>query len=110
MLKRIAFICALLGLAATMLAACGGDDAEESTTASGSACEEVDAPPPKEGVKLKAPSADAPTATGVEFDTSCGSFTVSFDDRAPKTAASFQHLAEEASSTTPSFTASSPTS
>ena len=37
----------------------------------------------------------APTASGIEFVTSCGDFTISFDDRAPKTAASFQYLAEE---------------
>ena len=70
----------------------------ESTTAAedaGPTCEEVDAPAPKADGELKAPTADAPTATGVKFDTSCGSFTVSFDDRAPKTDASFQYLAEE---------------
>ena len=49
----------------------------------------------EEDVKLAPPKADAPTAAGVVFDTSCGSFTVSFDDRAPKTAASFQYLAEQ---------------
>jgi peptidyl-prolyl cis-trans isomerase B (cyclophilin B) len=80
-----------------VLAACGGDDGTATDAATGASgpCEEVQAPPPKEDAKLPPPKADAPTASGVVFDTSCGSFTVSFDDRSPKTAASFQHLAEE---------------
>ena len=97
MLKRLVLLCALLILASFSLAACGGDDEEGSTSVGegDATCEEVDAPAPKDDVKLKAPSASAPTAEGVTFDTSCGSFTVTFDDRSPKTAASFQYLAEE---------------
>ena len=100
MLKRntalIALAVACLACAVG-LAACGGNDDDTATSAdstAGAQCETVDAPPPKTDVKLKPPTADAPTAAGVTFDTSCGSFTVTFDDRAPKTAASFQYLAE----------------
>lgn len=98
-LKRMSLLAIAAVACAAVLAACGdgGDDASTAADSTGAAaqCETVDAPPPKTDVKLKAPSADAPTASGVVFDTSCGSFTVAFDDRAPKTAASFQHLAEE---------------
>ena len=98
MLKRIPLIVALALACAALLTACGDDGSDGSTSAdssAGSQCETVDAPPPKKDVKLAPPKADAPTAAGVVFDTSCGSFTVSFDDRAPKTAASFQYLAEQ---------------
>lgn len=97
MLKRAALLCALLALLGLGLTACGGDDSSgDSTSASASPkCETVDAPPVKDGVKLDPPRAKAPTASGVTFDTSCGSFTVTFDDRAPKTDASFQYLAEQ---------------
>lgn len=105
MLRRYALPPALLALAAAGLVACGGDDssagstdstaATDSTDSAVSPCETVAAPPPKEDVKLDPPKADAPTASGVTFDTSCGSFTVTFDDRAPKTDASFQYLAEQ---------------
>ncbi|MGB2852343.1 MAG: peptidylprolyl isomerase [Solirubrobacterales bacterium] len=74
----------------------GGEDAD-STSASGAAadCESVDAPEAKT-VDLPGPDAKAPTSSKVVFDTSCGSFTVTLDaDRAPKTAASFEYLAEE---------------
>jgi cyclophilin family peptidyl-prolyl cis-trans isomerase len=97
-LKRVALLCALLLVSALAMAACGDDSDDGSSTAAdeGTAtCEEVEAPAPKDDVKLKAPSESAPTATGVTFETSCGSFTVTFDDRAPKTAASFEYLAEE---------------
>ena len=82
-------------LAALVLAACGDDD-ETTTSAEGDVtCEEVANPEPKE-LKLKAPGSKAPTASAVVFDTSCGSFTVTLDAKAmPKTAASFQYLAEE---------------
>ncbi len=99
MLKRTELIIsfAIAGVAcAAFLASCGGGDESTSADSSaGSQCETVDAPAPKSDVELAAPKAEAPTAAGVVFDTSCGSFTVTFDDRAPKTAASFQYLAEE---------------
>lgn len=78
---------------AAIIAACGGDDAT-STTTSADGCPKVEAPAPKQ-LDLATPTQKAPTATGVEFETSCGNFTVSFDDRSPRTAASFQYLAEE---------------
>ncbi|MFN8112512.1 MAG: peptidylprolyl isomerase [Solirubrobacterales bacterium] len=97
--KRIPLLLALLIAATALLAACGsGDDTgstEADSTSGGSPCESVDPPPPKKNADLPGPKADAPTAAGVTFDTSCGSFTVTFDDRSPKTAASFQYLAEE---------------
>jgi cyclophilin family peptidyl-prolyl cis-trans isomerase len=97
--KRIPLLLALLLASTALFAACGSSDDTGSTeadaTTGGSPCESVDTPPPKKNSDLPAPKADEPTATGVTFDTSCGSFTVTFDDRAPKTAASFQYLAEE---------------
>ncbi len=95
MLKRIAPILVLLVLAVA-LTACGGDDEPDGEATADSPCAEVEAPAPKSGAdaKLAKPKAAAPTGTGVRFETSCGSFTVTFDDRAPKTAASFEYLAE----------------
>lgn len=73
----------------------GGDDDPGSTTGAGAECEAVDAPEPKT-VDLPGPKAKQPSATKVVFDTSCGSFTVTLDTQdAPKTAASFQYLAEQ---------------
>ena len=74
------------------LAGCGGGGEETTTTSSGD-CATVDAPGP---VKREAerPNADAPTAKGAVFETNCGSFTITFDDRDAKTAASFQSLVE----------------
>ena len=99
MLRRIPLIVAFAAACTACVAflgACGDGDASTSADSStGAQCETVDAPAPKTDVELPAPRADAPTAAGVVFDTSCGSFTVTFDDRAPKTAASFQYLAEE---------------
>ncbi|MCB0875572.1 MAG: peptidylprolyl isomerase [Solirubrobacterales bacterium] len=97
--KGIPTLLALLLASAMLLGACGEDDGttgtEADSTGAGGACESVDPPPPKKNSDLPAPKADAPTAAGVTFDTSCGSFTVTFDDRSPKTAASFQYLAEK---------------
>ena len=84
-------VVALLALLA-LLAGCGGDG-EDTTVAAGD-CESVEDPGP---VKREAqpPKADAPTAQGAVFETNCGSFTIAFDDRSPKTAASFQNLVEK---------------
>jgi cyclophilin family peptidyl-prolyl cis-trans isomerase len=96
-LNRLVITAALALACGWLLAACGDGDetATSATTGAAGPCEDVEAPPPQQGAKLRPPKADAPTADGVVFETSCGSFTVSFDDRAPKTAASFQYLAEE---------------
>lgn len=89
---------ALLALAlgtVLALAGCGGGDAAPSTTdASGNDCTPVQAPAPSQR-KAKPPKADAPTVKGVVFETNCGSFTVGFDPRAPKTDASIQSLVEQ---------------
>ncbi len=83
----------VIGVVAVVLLT-GGDEDSGSTTADGG-CQTVDAPAPKT-VDLPGPDAKAPTAGSVVFNTSCGSFTVALDaERAPKTAASFQYLAEE---------------
>lgn len=102
MLKRIAVPLALMLACGALLAACGGGDdsgatgaTEAGTTSSSDPCEKVSSPPVKKNGGLKPPSADAPTADGVTMETNCGSFTITFDDRAPKTAASFQYLAEQ---------------
>jgi cyclophilin family peptidyl-prolyl cis-trans isomerase len=74
------------------LAGCGDSD-DATTTAEG--CTPAEAPTAKD-TELTAPKEKAPTATSVVFDTNCGSFTVELDDQTnPKTAASFQYLAEQ---------------
>ncbi len=73
---------------------CGDEGAESTTSASASQCREVEAPAPKK-LDLPPPRKKAPTASGVVFETSCGSFTVEFDKRAPRTTASFEYLAEQ---------------
>lgn len=83
---------ALLAALALGLGACGGGG--ETSTASSGDCEQVDAPQPAER-KADPPKAGAPTAKGVVFETNCGTFTVTFDDRAPKTDASVQSLVEQ---------------
>ena len=74
----------------------GGDD-EDDATAGGDApdCESVE-PAGAKDVDLPRPDASKPTVDAVTIDTNCGSFTITLDaERAPKTAASFQYLAEE---------------
>ena len=100
-MKHLALIAALV-LALGLVSACGDDDdgdssssGEESSATTGSDCESVEAPEPKE-VSLdpppKKPSADELTAV---VDTSCGTFEIALDTEAsPKTAASFEYLAE----------------
>lgn len=88
---------ALVG-AIAFLAGCGGDgEASGITPTSGSiACEEVDAPDPREE-SHDAPTEplDAGTTYTLVFETSCGSFTVTLDPGlAPNTSASLVALAE----------------
>lgn len=89
--RRLAALLAVLAVSA--LAGCGGGDDQTATTSSGD-CEPVDDPGPVNR-EAERPSADAPTAKGAVFVTNCGSFTISFDGRNPKTAASFQSLVEQ---------------
>ena len=96
MRPRIPLLLTALVACSIALYACGEDDSTSSTeTTASTGCESVEAPAPKTDAKLKPPTEDAPTAAGVTFDTSCGSFTITFDERSPKTAASFQYLAEQ---------------
>lgn len=72
----------------------GDDDGGDEQGAS-SDCETVEEPSPKT-VDIPAPNAKRPTGSAVVFETNCGSFTVALDtERAPRTAASFEYLAEE---------------
>ena len=89
---RVASVGMAVALIALSLGACGGGD--ETTAASAGDCEQVDAPDPA-ARKADPPKADAPTARGVVFETNCGTFTIGFDPRAPKTDASIQSLAEQ---------------
>lgn len=85
----------LLAISAALMLAvvgCGGEG--ETSTISSSDCEEVSAPAGGDR-DVDPPKADTPTASGVVFTTNCGSFTVGFSDRAPKTTASMQSLVEQ---------------
>jgi len=95
--RRDAAILRTLGLVTAILATlavagCGGDD--ETTVAAAGDCEEV-TEPQAASRRADRPRADAPTASGATFETNCGSFTVTFDDRSPKTASSVQSLVEQ---------------
>jgi peptidyl-prolyl cis-trans isomerase B (cyclophilin B) len=82
----------VLAVVAIVLVAGGNGDEGESASTD---CEDVGTPAPKE-VDLPAPKLKRPTASAIVFTTNCGSFTVDLDaERAPKTAASFQYLAEQ---------------
>ena len=86
------FVVALAALLA-LVAGCGGGG-DDTTSASEGDCEPVDAPGPIDR-EADPPKTDAPTATGATFVTNCGSFTITFDERSPKTAASFESLVEQ---------------
>ena len=90
MRPALAFALAAL-LAAT---SCGGNDDENTSSASGG-CEEVDAPDPKPNGKRKAPTQllDDGTTYSLVVETNCGNFTIELDQKsAPKTAASLVAL------------------
>jgi peptidyl-prolyl cis-trans isomerase B (cyclophilin B) len=92
------FIALALSLLA-LLAGCGGDEnGEEAGGGNGDACEQVEAPAPRQPEPLEQPSSTLdPTKTyDLVFDTSCGSFTVRLDPTlAPEATASLVSLAEE---------------
>lgn len=95
-MKRAALSClGLLSLLALVAfaAGCGGGGDDTTDAASGD-CETVDDPGAVTR-EAKPPKADAPNAAGATFVTNCGSFTITFDDRNPKTAASFESLVEQ---------------
>jgi peptidyl-prolyl cis-trans isomerase B (cyclophilin B) len=101
----------LLALLALVLfaAACGEDDepapaAEETATATEepttteAGCEKVEAPQPREEGDLKRPrdELDPDKTTVAVVTTNCGEFEITLDaENAPKTGASFAHLARE---------------
>lgn len=99
----LALVSALAALVLT-LGACGDDDSGEEAGApvgdpaaqAAGPCEDVAAPEPKQ-VDLSPPPAkpSAPGLTAV-VQTSCGTFEIALDGKDnPKTAASFEYLAEE---------------
>ncbi|HSF02209.1 MAG TPA: peptidylprolyl isomerase [Solirubrobacterales bacterium] len=89
---------ALAALATFLLAACGGEDGEETTSGSLPAgCQEAQVPPPKR-VDLKPPRerVQAGESLVAAVETSCGTFEISLDTKgSPKTVSSFVHLARE---------------
>ncbi len=89
-------VVAIVVVAVLLITGGGGDDGDGGSTdfADVDECQKVDQAEPKD-VSLDAPDASEPTASGVEFVTSCGAFTVMFDPDSPKTAASMQYLAEQ---------------
>jgi cyclophilin family peptidyl-prolyl cis-trans isomerase len=85
-----------LAAAALVLAACG-DEEGDSTTTPTAKCADVEAPEPKD-VKLKRPDLDEPPPPGsrAQFATNCGSFTIELDpEKSPRTTASFAYLVQE---------------
>jgi peptidyl-prolyl cis-trans isomerase B (cyclophilin B) len=84
-------------LVAAAFSGCGGDGSN-GATASGSGCEAVAAPDPREAPTLVAPDETLDPAKTWElvFETNCGDFTVELDlALAPETTASLVHLARE---------------
>lgn len=89
LLVALALAAAIVGIYLVVSAGDGGGD----TLADG--CEEVTKPAPKK-VDLSPPSESLRGPTTATVETSCGSFEIALDvDRAPKTSASFAHIARE---------------
>jgi cyclophilin family peptidyl-prolyl cis-trans isomerase len=90
-----------LTLCLALLAGCGGGDDESAdggATTTATECMDVEAPNAREPASNEAPTADLDSSKTytLEFDTSCGSFTVTLDpDGAPKTSASLVALARD---------------
>jgi len=100
--KRFASLLALLLALGVFVSACGGDDessseseGEETSLESDAPCDEAETPQPQEfdlDPPPNEPSAESLTAV---VDTSCGVFEIALDTKGnPKTAASFEYLAE----------------
>jgi peptidyl-prolyl cis-trans isomerase B (cyclophilin B) len=95
----------LLVLSCLLLAGCGGGDDESSagtdtttTSAPVTECQDVDAPEARDAETRDAPteSLDPAKTYTLTFDTSCGSFTITLDQKlAPETAASLVALARD---------------
>jgi cyclophilin family peptidyl-prolyl cis-trans isomerase len=92
--------CLALTVVLVLLAGCGGGDDEESSPGGDATavteCEEVEAPDARDPEMRQAPAneLDATKTYTLEFDTSCGSFTIALDpELAPKTSASLVALA-----------------
>jgi peptidyl-prolyl cis-trans isomerase B (cyclophilin B) len=98
MLARVLAPAVLMALAGLTLAACGGDDGAESTSASlPEGCRQVPEPRPKR-VDLKPPQRQVRPGQSLvaTVDTSCGSFEIALDaEGSPKTVSSFVHLARQ---------------
>ena len=96
--KALATRFTLLAGVSLALAGCGGDEepSEESSLAVDAPCKEAEAPAPQE-FDL-APPPDKPSAEQLTavVETSCGTFEIELDTKgSPRTAASFEYLAEE---------------
>jgi peptidyl-prolyl cis-trans isomerase B (cyclophilin B) len=95
---RLPAVALLTALAGLLLAACGGDDGGDTTSASlPGGCQEVQAPP-KKRVDLKPPREQVKRGKSLvaAVETSCGSFEIALDTRnSPKTVSSFVHMASE---------------
>ena len=90
----------VLLLVLAFVAGCGGngDSSSESAASGSDTCATVEAPAARDPGKLKAPKAalDPSKTYALTFDTSCGSFTVTLDQKlAPKTTASLVALAKD---------------
>ena len=96
----------LLVVPSLLLAGCGSGDDESSggtemtttTSAAVTECQDVDAPEARAQESREAPTAELDPAKtyALVFDTSCGSFTITLEQKlAPKTAASLVALAND---------------
>lgn len=102
MRKPLTLIAALLLALGLALPACGGGDddsttdaEEESSLPADSPCESVEAPEPREVSLDPPPRKPSASKLVAVVDTSCGTFEITLDTKNnPKTAASFEYLAE----------------